>query len=81
MCIFLGGAAVFKASLFCQVCAVERKEHASHTGAGSKKAKGSDAESRETTEGWYNAYFKADWSMPQALFLLMKKKMLFFLRG
>lgn len=38
-----------------QVCAVERKEHAAHIGAGSKEAKGSDAESRKSKEGWYDA--------------------------
>lgn len=35
-----------------QVCAVERKEHAAHFGAGSKEAKAADAESRKNKEGW-----------------------------
>lgn len=37
-----------------QVCSVERKEHAAHIGAGSKKAKGSDAKSGKIKEGLYD---------------------------
>lgn len=47
--------AVCNAVFLSQVCAVERKEHAAHTRAASKKAKRSDAESRKIKEGWYDA--------------------------
>lgn len=52
-------SAVYNALILSQVCAVERKEHAAHDRAGSKKAKGSDAESREIKEGQYDAQVKS----------------------